>query len=54
MENKNITTAQAFEVVYQLTGQLQLNRVDSEVLNRALGTLAQLVQQQDNKEIIND
>ncbi|WP_316736254.1 hypothetical protein [Pedobacter aquatilis] len=54
MENKELTPPQAFEVIYQLTGGLQLNRADSDVLNRALGTLAQLVQATTKQENIND
>ena len=43
MENKELAPAQAFEVVYQATGALQLNRQDSIILNQSLAVLANLV-----------
>ena len=48
-QQNNITAPQAFEVLYQMTGQLQLNRKDSEVLNSSLRVLAALVAAQETE-----
>lgn len=54
MEQKNITPIQAFEIIFQMTGQLQLNRADASVLDSALRTLAPLVQEKNEGEINNE
>jgi len=43
MENKQIEPKQAFEVIYQMTGTLTLNRQDGALLDGALRSLAQLL-----------
>lgn len=47
MEQKQLTPQQAFEVLYQATGALTLNRQDGQVLDASLRVLAQLVPQED-------
>lgn len=49
-QQNNITAPQAFEIIFQVTGQLQLNRKDSEVLNNSLRVLAALVAAQEQPE----
>lgn len=44
-----MTPAQAFEIVYRLTGTLQLNRVDGQILETALRTLASLIPREEVK-----
>ncbi|WP_316768693.1 hypothetical protein [Pedobacter frigiditerrae] len=44
-----MTPAQAFEIVYRLTGTLQLNRVDNQILDTALRTLALLIPKEETK-----
>jgi|GEM_PF-1092005 len=56
MENKQLTPTQAFEVIFQMTGQLQLNRQDSTLLDSSLRALAQLlpVEQKEDNTVKND
>lgn len=53
MENKQLTPSEAFSVVFQATGALQLNRADSSVLDNSLRVLAGLIPVEE-KEITND
>lgn len=50
MEEKQLTPAAAFEIVYRATGALQLNRADSQLLESALRTLASLIPQEQDQE----
>ena len=50
MEEKQLTPAAAFDIVYRATGALQLNRADSQLLDAALRVLASLVPQEQNPE----
>jgi len=50
MEEKQLTPAAAFEIVYRATGALQLNRADSQLLEAALRTLATLIPQEHSQE----
>jgi len=50
MEEKQLTPAAAFEIVYRATGALQLNRADSQLLEAALRTIASLIPQEQNPE----
>lgn len=43
MEEKKLTPAAAFEIVYRATGALQLNRADSQLLEASLRVLASLI-----------
>lgn len=43
MEEKQLTPAAAFEIVYRATGALQLNRADSQILEASLRVLASLI-----------
>lgn len=43
MEEKQLTPAAAFEIVYRATGALQLNRADSQLLEASLRVLASLI-----------
>jgi hypothetical protein len=43
MEEKQLTPAAAFEIVYRATGTLQLNRADSQLLEASLRVLASLI-----------
>lgn len=56
MENKQIEPKQAFEILYQMTGTLQLNRQDAAILDGALRSIAQLlpVEQAEEKQFKND
>jgi len=45
MEKQNLTPETAFEVVYNATGTLQLNRADSQLLEASLRILAGLIPQ---------
>ena len=53
MESKQLAPLEAFNVVFQATGALQLNRADSSVLDSALRTLAGLIPVEE-KELNND
>lgn len=56
MEQTQLTPAQAFEILYQMTGTLQLNRKDATLLDGSLRALAQLlpVEQEKKEEVTND
>jgi hypothetical protein len=43
MEEKQLTPAAAFEIVYRATGALQLNRADNQILEASLRILASLI-----------
>lgn len=43
MEEKQLTPAAAFEIVYRATAALQLNRADSQLLEASLRVLASLI-----------
>jgi hypothetical protein len=43
MEEKQLTPAAAFEIVYRATGSLQLNRADNQLLEASLRVLASLI-----------
>ncbi|WP_157262852.1 hypothetical protein [Pedobacter steynii] len=43
MEEQQLTPKTAFEIVYNATGALQLNRTDARVLDAALRVLAGLI-----------
>lgn len=47
MEQNQLTPVQAFKIIYEATGALQLNRQDSQVLDAALRSVAQLLPQDD-------
>lgn len=51
MENKQLEPKQAFQIIYEMTGTLQLNRQDAAILDSSLRALAQLlpVEQEDEK-----
>jgi hypothetical protein len=48
MENKELTPAQALELIYKVTGSLQLSRPDHQTIEQALHTLAALLPAQKN------
>jgi hypothetical protein len=50
MDNTQLTPAHAFEVIFQMTGTLQLNRKDSQILDSSLRTLAGLIPKEESKE----
>jgi len=50
MENKQIEPKQAFEILYQMTGTLQLNRQDAAILDSSLRALAQLLTVEQSEE----
>lgn len=43
MEEQQLTPETAFEIVYNATGALQLNRADAKVLDASLRILAGLI-----------
>ncbi|WP_162799906.1 hypothetical protein [Pedobacter jeongneungensis] len=43
MDEKKLTPAQAFDIIYQATAALPLNRADSRLLDYAFRVLAQLL-----------
>jgi len=47
MEQKQLTHQEAFGVIYQMTGQLALNRADAQVLDNSLRVLATLLPQEE-------
>lgn len=54
MDNTQITPQQAFEVIFQMTGTLQLNRKDATLLDGSLRALAVLIPQEEKKEEVNN
>lgn len=51
MENNNITPVQALELLYKVTGTIQLNRQDHQMVENAIQVLAGLLPAQENKEL---
>lgn len=51
MENKELEPKQAFEVIYQMTGQLQLNRKDAALLDSSLRALATMLPKEENEKL---
>ncbi|GAA3971235.1 hypothetical protein GCM10022246_24660 [Pedobacter ginsengiterrae] len=50
MEEKQLTPAAAFDIIYRATGALQLNRADSQLLEAALRTIASIIPQEKNPQ----
>ncbi len=54
MENKQLTPKEAFSVVFQATGALQLNRADATVLDNSLRVLAGLLPVEEKQQNTDD
>lgn len=50
MEQNNITPQQALELIYKVTGSIQLNRTDHQMVEKAIKVLAGLLPVEENKE----
>lgn len=50
MENKQIEPTKAFEIIFQMTGQLTLNREQHAILDASLRSLAQLIPQEEGDQ----
>lgn len=50
MENNQLTPNQALEVIFKLTGQLQLNREQHTLLDASIRTIALLVPQEEGEQ----
>ena len=46
MEKQQLTPQNAFQIIFEMTGTLQLNRKDSHLLNEALKQIASLLPQE--------
>ncbi|WP_158798104.1 hypothetical protein [Pedobacter sp. L105] len=54
MEQKELTPQQALQVIYHATGELLLNRLDGQALDRALQVLVNFIQEQTKTTEKND